>query len=238
MEFNSYYMLERVFALTRAIVVVANDDACSLSNSSNSLCVENVPTKHKVMYTRCCETHVTSGGKNKGSYRDYMLLIPTQITLTFVPENREEAHALQRRLACATELSVVRKEHEPNNNEQDVPSIKFGDESTEPPAKVVILKSADKEDWLDKIVCTGESRQSTGKVPPHMTVLEWWEANKAFWPRLSRLAKKYLCCPASSVASERVFSLARQVMNKKRCRLSADNVDMLVFLNKNLESYW
>ncbi|XP_052783166.1 zinc finger BED domain-containing protein 4-like [Mya arenaria] len=153
-------------------------------------------------------------------------------------ENREEAHALLRRLACATELSVVRKEHEPNNNEQDFPSIKFGDGGTEPPAKVMISKSADKEDWLDKIVCTGESRQSTGKVPPHMTVLEWWEANKAFWPRLSRLAKKYLCCPASSVASERVFSLARQVMNKKRCRLSADNVDMLVFLNKNLESYW
>lgn len=71
----------------------------------------------------------------------------------------------------------------------------------------------------------------------NLTVLEWWKENEQFYPRLYPIAKKYLAVPASSVSSERVFSLCGQIVNKKRCRLSPQNVDLLVFLNKNLE-FW
>ena len=64
-------------------------------------------------------------------------------------------------------------------------------------------------------------------------VLEWWKQKEQVFPILSQLARKYLCVPASSVPSERIFSTAGNIVNPKRARLNAENVDMLIFLNKN-----
>ena len=64
-------------------------------------------------------------------------------------------------------------------------------------------------------------------------VTEWWRQKEFVFPILSKLARKYLCVPASSVPSERIFSTAGNIVNKKRACLSSENVDMLVFLNKN-----
>jgi hypothetical protein len=63
--------------------------------------------------------------------------------------------------------------------------------------------------------------------------LEWWSAREAGYPLLCVLVRKYVCIPASSTPPERVFSTAGNIVSKKRSRLSADNVDMLIFLNKN-----
>ena len=116
------------------------------------------------------------------------------------------------------------------------------------------FRSADAdESWLDDIICTGEDAApgKSGKSPAileveryisckvgasdeGLTVLQWWKKNEFFFPNLSILAKRYLCVPASSVSSERVFSLAGELVNKKRSRLSPSNINMLIFLNKNL----
>ena len=112
------------------------------------------------------------------------------------------------------------------------------------------MKSADTDDWLEDVVCTGES-MDLGNASEHeieryigcqieeidhnLTVLEWWKKNSAFFPRLSVLAKKFLAIHASSVSSERVFSLGGQIVSKKRCRLSHNNVDLFIFLNKNMK---
>ena len=45
----------------------------------------------------------------------------------------------------------------------------------------------------------------------------------------------HLCVPATSVRSERVFSIAGQVVNAKTACLLPDNVNMLVFLAKNVD---
>lgn len=58
----------------------------------------------------------------------------------------------------------------------------------------------------------------------NLTVLEWWKTNEHVYPHLALLAKKYLSCQESSVPSEKVFSLAREIVNEKRCRISANNV--------------
>jgi hypothetical protein len=64
--------------------------------------------------------------------------------------------------------------------------------------------------------------------------LAWWRENELCFPLLSKIAKRYLCIAATSVASERVFSTSGNIVNPRRNKLTADNVDMFTFLAKNL----
>ena len=64
--------------------------------------------------------------------------------------------------------------------------------------------------------------------------LTWWRSNEREYPLLARLAKQYLCVPGTSIASERVFSTAGDIVTAKRSCLTPDHVNELLFLNKNL----
>lgn len=63
---------------------------------------------------------------------------------------------------------------------------------------------------------------------------QWWSRNSSRYPEMSRIAKVYLCCPASSVYSERLFSEAGNIYETKRNRLRPDRAETLVFLHHNL----
>ena len=63
--------------------------------------------------------------------------------------------------------------------------------------------------------------------------IEWWKLRAVIYPNLSKTVKHFFCVPATSVPSERIFSTAGHIVNKKRSRLTSENVDMLLFLNKN-----
>ncbi|XP_052798722.1 uncharacterized protein LOC128230472 [Mya arenaria] len=62
----------------------------------------------------------------------------------------------------------------------------------------------------------------------------WWRSHENDYPNLSRLAKHTFHIPATFVASERVFSVAGDVVTATRSRLAPDMVDVLVFLKHNL----
>ena len=64
--------------------------------------------------------------------------------------------------------------------------------------------------------------------------LQWWRYNGARFPNLMVLAQKYLAIPGSSVPSERLFSKAGELISERRSKLKPKNIDMLLFLNKNL----
>ena len=64
--------------------------------------------------------------------------------------------------------------------------------------------------------------------------LHWWKNNSFKYTYLSRVAKRLLCVPASSVPSERIFSLAVIVLAMQRANLAPENVDKILFLNKNM----
>ena len=64
--------------------------------------------------------------------------------------------------------------------------------------------------------------------------LAWWRVYANTYPTLADLAKKYLCIPASSSPSERVFSTAGCIVYMKHNCLKANKVGELVFLAKNL----
>ena len=63
--------------------------------------------------------------------------------------------------------------------------------------------------------------------------LAWWKMNSLVYPTLSILAADFLATPATSVPSERVFSVAGYTVNRQRSSLASENVDKLIFLNKN-----
>lgn len=65
--------------------------------------------------------------------------------------------------------------------------------------------------------------------------LQWWRDNKVRFPRMACLARKYLCVPATSVPSERIFSCGGNVISDKRCSLSGEHAEQLIMLHMNAE---
>ena len=102
-------------------------------------------------------------------------------------------------------------------------------------------------DWFDDVVLVATEGPKFTKAEivanevtrnvsePSSTVdpLTWWRERAPTYPIISHLAKKYLAIPASSVPSERIFSLAGNIVTKKRANLKPENVDRLIFLHKN-----
>lgn len=65
--------------------------------------------------------------------------------------------------------------------------------------------------------------------------LEWWLKHEAIYPALAKVAKKFLSSPASTVPCERLFSVAGNVVSKKRSSLEPGNVNKLVCLQSWLK---
>ena len=66
--------------------------------------------------------------------------------------------------------------------------------------------------------------------------LAWWRVKAQQFPLLSELAIRYLCIPATSAPSERVFSTAGLTIAKERSRIDPTTANELVFLHESLPS--
>lgn len=79
-------------------------------------------------------------------------------------------------------------------------------------------------------------RYSTAPRQPGCTdILQWWYVTgRVMYPNISFLAKKYLSINATSVSSERLFSLSGNIVNKKRTSMKPGTVNQMVFLAFNL----
>ena len=69
-----------------------------------------------------------------------------------------------------------------------------------------------------------------------VNIFEWWKINEARFPNVAKLARSMLCVPGTSTAAEQVFSAAGITVSKRRSCLKPENVDRILFLNKNLPS--
>ena len=72
-------------------------------------------------------------------------------------------------------------------------------------------------------------------LPLNHNPLDFWKNESRTFPRLAKLAQKYLSIPPGSSVSERVFSTAGNIVTKKRSSLNPDRVNLLVFLNRNFK---
>ena len=57
----------------------------------------------------------------------------------------------------------------------------------------------------------------------------WWSDHYKEFPILSKIEKKYLTGQSSSVAAERIFSMASNILTKKRSKLCPEKLDFLLF---------
>ena len=64
--------------------------------------------------------------------------------------------------------------------------------------------------------------------------LGWWKEHDKMYPRFATLARRYMAVPGTSVPSERVFSTAGDIVTASRSCLTPENVDILIFLKKNM----
>lgn len=65
--------------------------------------------------------------------------------------------------------------------------------------------------------------------------LAWWKIHAQELPLLGKVARKFLCIPATSVPSERVFSCSGHILVPHRSKLNPGKVNMLTFLHLNLD---
>jgi len=68
-----------------------------------------------------------------------------------------------------------------------------------------------------------------------MNMMDFWRDNRSMLPKMFLMARRILCIPASSAsASERVFSAADRLLEKRRTNLSPESVNGLLFINSNI----
>ena len=104
------------------------------------------------------------------------------------------------------------------------------------------------EDLMDLSSVTSDVPQEAAKKEVHQYLsldasasnnpvdpMKWWKTYCVQLPFLSLLARKYLCIPATSVPSERAFSVSGNIITSKRSCLHPENAEMLSFLAHNLK---
>lgn len=88
--------------------------------------------------------------------------------------------------------------------------------------------------YLDEsvqVVYTGVDQ--SGKVE-WANPLGWWNHRCGVYPNVARLAKMYLCIPATSAPSKRIFSIASLIISKLRASITPSNAEILLFLHEEL----
>ena len=66
-------------------------------------------------------------------------------------------------------------------------------------------------------------------------VQRFWKEHEWQLPKMADIARQLLSVPATSTSSERVFSsVCGAVFTERRCRLTAANLEKLVFLKYNM----
>ena len=76
-----------------------------------------------------------------------------------------------------------------------------------------------------------------GKKTINCPLKKFWYTNKERFPILYSMALKYMCVPATSAPSERVFSVASKILTKFRNRLDPDTAGSILFIHGSLNWY-
>jgi len=71
------------------------------------------------------------------------------------------------------------------------------------------------------------------KIDYEQSPITWWHLNGTMFPFLKVMANKLMCIQATSMASERVFSRAGNIVTDQRASLTEDHCSQLIYLSMN-----
>jgi len=108
-------------------------------------------------------------------------------------------------------------------------------QNLQPPAKKKALDILFGQEERNSSVSSDEVELyfSENSIPRSFNPLQWWKANSFRYPRPSQLVKPLFAIPATSTASERLFSVAGLTVSRLCSSLNRENVNALVFLHNN-----
>uniref|UniRef100_G3NAN5 HAT C-terminal dimerisation domain-containing protein n=1 Tax=Gasterosteus aculeatus TaxID=69293 RepID=G3NAN5_GASAC len=138
----------------------------------------------------------------------------------FSVQNKVQALALQHmdRSTGNQDATASAEKGSPNRRTVSVLDSLLGSDSTD-------SDNDDSEEDAHNQKIRDEVLMYFGEQPLSKTesLLSWWK----WFPALASLAKSFLCIPATSTPSERLFSAAGNIASKKRASLSPEHVNML-----------
>lgn len=76
-------------------------------------------------------------------------------------------------------------------------------------------------------------KNENGISVPTCPLEDYWKSRADMYPRVYRLAKKYLSLVVNSVPCERLFSKLGMVISKRRCNLTSNKVSLIGFIAGN-----
>jgi hypothetical protein len=180
---------------------------------------------------KAVETRFSGLEKNKIVTNACLLDPRFKVSCFLKTENKNEAiknlsdEMSQVCLSCKIENLENELESEPRNKK-----MKQDDDFWE---FVAEQQEDNQENNVESYISELNKYLSENVVEKGTDILKYWESNKSIYPRLYELSLKYLCIPATSCASERVFRKAGEIVSAKRASIKHKNVNNLIFLNHN-----
>lgn len=137
---------------------------------------------------------------------------------------------------------------QPQPTEDEVPS---DDETSSPPKKRLKFQYSEQdsislfgntpEESRQEAVSSVESEverwqnfRDYDKVNPAIDILAFWADHEGQFPHIARAAKGFLCVPATSASSERVWSMVRRIFNFDRSNIAPENLSAVLYLKQTM----
>lgn len=199
---------------------------------------EKYPTIHHVIPQIRKLKKVISANNQNGSeiikqFKEQLLLNMDSV----IDDNINDFHKIALFLfAPANKLQNISRSEKHNIHEKCKDILKIY-ESTWATANATInyANAPQYDDEINNEIARYESQ--TVSYHKEFDALEWWEARKREYPMLYKLSRLIFAIPASSAASERLFSKARHLLSEKRSVLGKNptSVSQVMFLHSNLD---
>ena len=209
---DEYLSVSKIIPLSRALQTLA-------TNSSSTL---KVAQELRAQLNKRC-----SNLEDSKLLSSATMLDPRFQALPFI---RESAETAQQRLLA--EMNLVPRSCSVDDD---------ADSSVAPASELwksfetrVMEKTTARTSFVDHTIELREYLH-TKNLPRNENPLLWWKSHIIQFPVLSKMAEKYLSMAGTSVPSERSFSAAGQLISERRSRLKPENVNMYLFLHKNLK---